>query len=288
LKRGWAFLLPAPVLVFTLVVLFWEPAKAGMFSVLVLLVTGYWFVRDKSARWWLERLARVGVSVSEILAIAAVVGLIIGSAAFTGLGFTLSLPLMRLGELSVFLFLGVTALISIVLGMGLPGIAIYFMQVALIVPALTEFGILPIAAHFFIYYFGVFSFITPPVCISAIAAASIAGAGPMETAWEAVKLGIVAFIVPFVFVLSPALLGEGAPWQMAVDFLTAAVGVIALSTSLRGFAARPIALVARLVLAASSITLFVPLGAGEGAWVSNALGVVPVVVILAANWRRSR
>ena len=96
--------------------------------------------------------------------------------------------------------------------MGLPGIAIYFMQVALIVPALIEFGILP---NFFIYYFGVFSFITPPVCISAIAAASIAGASPMRTGWEAVKLGVVAFIVPFVFVISRF-------WdRMAVDFVTA-------------------------------------------------------------------
>ena len=100
--------------------------------------------------------ARVGISMTEILAIAAVVGLIVGSAAFTGLGFTLSLPLLRLGEVSLFLFLAAVALISIVLGMGLPGIAIYFMQVALIVAALVEFGILPIAAHFFIYYFGTF------------------------------------------------------------------------------------------------------------------------------------
>lgn len=288
LKRGWAFLLPVPVLVFTLVVLFWEPAKAGMFSVLVLLVSGFWFVRDKPVRWWLDRLAAVGISVSEILAIAAVVGLIIGSAAFTGLGFTLSLPLLRLGELSVFLFLGVTALISIVLGMGLPGIAIYFMQVALIVPALTEFGILPIAAHFFIYYFGVFSFITPPVCISAIAAASIAGAGPMRTAWEAVKLGVVAFIVPFVFVLSPALLGEGAIWQMAVDFASAAGGVVALSASLRAFAAGPLTAVSRLVLAACSFALFVPVGLAHGAWMVNVLGAIPVLAILGANWRQSR
>ena len=130
--------------------------------------------------------------------------------------------------------MSVTALISIVLGMGLPGIAIYFMQVALIVPALIEFGILPIAAHFFIYYFGVFSFITPPVCISAIAAASIAGASPMRTGWEAVKLGVVAFIVPFVFVISPSLLGEGEVWRMAVDFVTAAGGVVAVSAALRG------------------------------------------------------
>lgn len=288
LKRGWAFLIPAPVLVFTLVVLFWEPAKAGMFAVLVLLVSGFWFVRDKSVRWWLETIAKVGISVTEILAIAALVGLIIGSAAFTGLGFTLSLPLLQLGEVSVFLFLGVTALISIVLGMGLPGIAIYFMQVALIVPALTEFGILPIAAHFFIYYFGVFSFITPPVCISAIAAASIAGAGPMRTGWEAVKLGVVAFIVPFVFVLSPSLLGEGPLWVMAVDFGTAAAGVIAVSAALRGFAVGPVAALGRVALGACALALFVPLSLAESAWIANVVGAVVLAAILGANWRQSR
>jgi TRAP transporter 4TM/12TM fusion protein len=288
LKRGWAFLIPAPVLVFTLVVLFWEPAKAGMFAVLVLLVSGFWFVRDEPLRWWLETIAKVGVSVTEILAIAAVVGLIIGSAAFTGLGFTLSLPLLQLGEVSVFLFLGVTALISIVLGMGLPGIAIYFMQVALIVPALTDFGILPLAAHFFIYYFGVFSFITPPVCISAIAAASIAEAGPMRTAWEAVKLGVVAFIIPFVFVCSPSLLGEGPLWVMAVDFLTAAAGVVAVSAALRGFAVAAVGAFGRLALGASSVALFLPLNFADAAWIANGLGGVALAAILGANWRQSR
>lgn len=288
LKRGWPFLVPVPVLVFTLVVLFWEPAKAGMFAVLVLLASGFWFVRDKPLRWWLHTLARVGISVTEILAIAALVGLIIGSAAFTGLGFTLSLPLLQLGEVSVFLFLGATALISIVLGMGLPGIAIYFMQVALIVPALIEFGILPIAAHFFIYYFGVFSFITPPVCISAIAAASIAGASPMRTGWEAVKLGVVAFIIPFVFVLSPSLLGEGEPWRMAIDFVTAAGGVVAVSAALRGFAFHPVAALERLVLAASALALFVPLSSTESAWMANAAGLTALVIIIATNRRQSR
>ena len=288
LKRGWPFLVPSPVLIFTLVVLFWEPAKAGMFAVLVLFATGFWFVRDKPWRWWFDTLARVGISVTEILAIAALVGLIIGSAAFTGLGFTLSLPLLQLGEVSVFLFLGVTALISIVLGMGLPGIAIYFMQVTLIVPALIEFGILPIAAHFFIYYFGVFSFITPPVCISAIAAASIAGASPMRTGWEAVKLGIVAFIVPFVFVLSPSLLGEGELWRMAVDFITAAGGVIAVSAALRGFAFRPIATLNRVVLAASALALFVPLSLTETAWLANVAGLTALVIIIVTNRRQSR
>ena len=278
LRRGWAFLVPAPVLVFTLVVLFWEPARAGMFAVLVLFATGYWYVRDKTAAEWGALVAKIGDSVSEILVIAAVVGLIVGSAAFTGLGFTLSLPLLRLGELSLLLFLGVTALISLVLGMGLPGIAIYFMQIALIVPALVEFGIPPLAAHFFIYYFGVFSFITPPVCISAIAAASIAEASPMRSGWEAVKLGVVAFIVPFVFVVSPSLLGRGAWGPMLVDATTAFVGVAALCVAVRGFLVQQVGWVGRIALAAAATAAFVPLGAGPQAWIGNALAVLVVVI----------
>jgi TRAP transporter 4TM/12TM fusion protein len=288
LREGWAFLIPAPVLVFTLVVLYWEPAKAGMFAVLVLLVAGFWFVRDKPLSWWLRLLARVGTSLTEILAIAAIVGLVVGSAAFTGLGFTLSLPLLQLGNVSLVLFLGVTALTSIVLGMGLPGIAIYFMQVALIVPALVEYGVPPIAAHFFIYYFGVFSFITPPVCIAAIAAASIAGAGPMRTAFEAVKLGVVAFIIPFVFVLSPSLLGQGDPWRTVMDLTSAAAGVFAVSAGLRGYVTSPLSRGERALLLIAALLLFLPVGATSLAYLWNLLGLFLAAVTLVSGLGRAR
>ena len=154
--------------------------------------------------------------------------------------------------------------------------------------AIMTLGILPIAAHFFIYYFGVFSFITPPVCIAAIAAASIAGASPMRTGWEAVKLGVVAFIIPFVFVISPSLLGEGEIWRMAVDFVTAAGGVVAVSAALRGFAVRQIATFSRLVLGASALALFVPLSFTDTAWMANAAGLTALVLVIGTNWRQSR
>jgi TRAP transporter 4TM/12TM fusion protein len=286
LRKGWAFLVPVPVLIVTLVGLSWEPSKAGMFSVLVLLGAGFWFVRDKPAAFWLDALARVGTSSSEILAIGAVVGLIVGSAAFTGLGFTLSLPLLELSRSSVVLFLLATALSSLVLGMGLPGIAIYFMQVALIVPTLVEFGVPPLAAHFFIYYFGVFSFITPPVAIAAIAAAGMAGAPPMRTAWESVKLGAVAFIVPFAFVLSPSLLGEGAVSRMAIDFATAAVGVVGLSAAFRGYLAAPLSRIERVVAGAASLALFLPLGSVPGARFWNVAGAAAGAAIVVRSFRR--
>ncbi|HAK54189.1 MAG: TRAP transporter fused permease subunit [Vicinamibacterales bacterium] len=266
LRRGWPFLLPLPILIVTLIVFFWEPARAGMFSVLVLVASGYWFVRDKSIRWWFDEVARAGQSVAEILTVAAVVGLIMGSASVTGLGFTLSVPLLQLADTSLLLFLTATAFISIVLGTGLPGIAIYFMQVALIVPSLVDSGVPPLAAHFFIYYFGVFSFITPPVCIAAIAAASIAGAGPMRTGWEAVKLGVVAFVVPFVFVLSPSLLGQGEAWATAVDCVTALLGVVAISVGLRGFLVAPVGPLARAACLVAALGLFLPVDLAAAAW----------------------
>ncbi|HXV59583.1 MAG TPA: TRAP transporter fused permease subunit [Vicinamibacteria bacterium] len=286
LRKGWPFLLPAPVLVFLLVGRSWEPARAGIVSVAVLIVAGAWLVRDKPPSFWLEAFERIGMSIVELLVIGAAVGLIVGSASFTGLGFTLSLPLLELGRSSLLFFLVVTALISIVLGMGLPGIAIYFMQVALVVPALVEMGVPPIAAHFFIYYFGVFSFITPPVAIAAIAAATIAGAGAMRTAWEAMKLGLVAFIVPFAFVLSPSLLGEGEWWRMAVDFATALAGMFALSAALRGFVTGPLSGRARWALGVAALSLFIPLGSVSHARVLNASGLLVAATVVWLDLRR--
>lgn len=259
LKTGWPYLLPLPVLIYTLVAMNWQPAKSGMFAVLILMVTGFWFVRDKKLRWWFDLIGRIGVSATEILAIGALVGIVLGAAASTGLSFTLTLPLVQLGEINVFLLLLVTAVISIILGMGLPGIAIYFMQVTLIVPALVKLDIVPIAAHFFIYYFGVFSLITPPVCVAPIAAAGIAGARPMATGWEAVKLGIVAFIVPFVFVFSPSLLAQGPIWMVVANLVLSILGVIAISVGLRGYLFARVPPLHRIAFAAAAVALFVPL-----------------------------
>ncbi|MDP4595314.1 MAG: TRAP transporter large permease subunit, partial [Beijerinckiaceae bacterium] len=181
LKKGWPFLIPLPVLIYTLVWLLWQPETAGMFATFVLIACGYWFVRDKTWQWWYDTLADAGVQVTEIIIVGLLVGLILGATSMTGLSFTLTEPLLLLGTISPMLLLVATAFISLVLGMGLPGIAIYFMQVTLIVPALVAFGILPIAAHFFIFYFGVFSLITPPVAVAAMAAAGIAKSSPWET-----------------------------------------------------------------------------------------------------------
>jgi TRAP transporter 4TM/12TM fusion protein len=281
LKKGWPFLIPLPVLIYTLVWLLWQPETAGMFATFVLIASGYWFVRDKPLRWWYDTIADAGVQVTEIIIVGLLVGMILGASSMTGLSFTLTEPLLALGAVSSFLLLVATAIISLILGMGLPGIAIYFMQVTLIVPALVKFGITPIAAHFFIFYYGVFSLITPPVAVAAMAAAGIAKASPWDTGIEACKMGIVAFIVPFVFVYSPTLLAQGPIWLITTNFVSAAVGVLAIGAALRGYFLAEISFPVRLVLFAAAIGLFLPVD-GHHALVFVNIGSLAVVAVLLA------
>ncbi len=288
LRHGWAYLLPLPVLIYTLVWLLWPPERAGMFAVLLLLVCGYWYVRHKSIGWWYQVIAQAGLQVCEIIVVALLVGIILGVSSMTGMSFTFTEPLVELGNYSYVLLLVATAVISLILGMGLPGIAIYFMQVTLIVPSLVKFGILPIAAHFFIFYYGVFSLITPPVAVAAIAAAGIAKSAPLRTGYEACKLGAVAFIVPFVFVFSPTLLAQGPLWLITINFASACLGILALSIALRGFFMAPVAFGWRVVLFACALGLFLPV---EGSGIKAAINVASLVIgaaLVGANWLAAR
>ena len=285
LKKGWPFLVPLPILIYTLVWLLWQPETAGMFATFVLVAAGYWFVRDKPLKWWYDVVADAGVQVTEIIIVGLLVGMILGASSMTGLSFTLTEPLLLLGAISPMLLLVATAIISLILGMGLPGIAIYFMQVTLIVPALVKFGITPIAAHFFIFYYGVFSLITPPVAVAAMAAAGIAKASPWDTGVEACKMGIVAFIVPFVFVFSPSLLAQGPFWLVMTNFLSAAIGVVAIAVALRGYFHSEVGFAVRLVLFAAAIGLFLPVDGHDLLIFVNVAGLVIALGLLAINAR---
>ncbi len=288
LRQGWIFLLPLAGLLFTLLVLYWQPAKSAIASSILAVIIGATFFKYRSLRWWLRELAKTGRSIAEIGVIGALVGLIIASCDLTGLGFSLSLILFKIGKANILLFLIVTAMMSLILGMGLPGIAIYIMQVALIVPAMVKMGIEPIAAHFFIMYFGVFSMITPPVALAAMAAAAIGNADLWETGWEAVKLSIIAFIVPFMFVFSPTLLFQGDPWLILINAVTAAMGVIAIGVGLRGFFFSTVGSLGRTLLILSALSLILPVGVFPLAWAVNLLGGIVTLGILIPNYLQKK
>jgi TRAP-type uncharacterized transport system fused permease subunit len=138
--------------------------------------------------------------------IVAGASFIIGILQVAGLGFAFTVMLVKFGDGNLFVLLLFAAVLCIILGMGMPTLAVYVLLAAIIAPSLVEVGIPALAAHMFILYLGMMSFLTPPVAIGAFFAASLAKAPPMVTAWTSMRFGWTAYVVPFMFVFAPALL----------------------------------------------------------------------------------
>src|SRR5687768_4985291 len=197
--------------------------------------------------------ARAGVTVAMAVAAA---GLIIGALFLSGIGMKFSYMLMTLSGGQLWLALVYTTFAAFILGLSLPTTAVYLTLAIIVAPGLVQMGVPKMAAHMFIFYMGVTSDLTPPTCLSPFAAAAIAGSPPMATAWQAMRLGAVLYIVPFMFVYQPALLMMG-PWpQILLAAGTAALGVICLAAALQGWLRTRVTFVERVILLAAG-SLFV-------------------------------
>lgn len=185
-------------------------------------------------------------------------GIIVGVVAFSGLGFTLGFILTSLGEKSLMLLLLGTAFCALMLGMGMPAVASYALTSALLASAITSFGISELAAHMFIFYFSVISNITPPIALAVFAAITLSGSSFWKTGIEACKLGILAYIVPFLFLFSPALLGQGSYADIILTAFTAIAGACYLGIALSGFLYRPVKSRVRLILFACGVAAILP------------------------------
>ncbi len=188
----------------------------------------------------------------------AAAGFVIGVLNISGLGFALTLWLISLAHGNLWVLLFISALVSLVLGMGMPTSAVYVLLAVLAGPSLVQAGVMKIAAHMFILYFGMLSMITPPVALAAYAAANISKAGPMETGWAAVRIGWAKFVLPFMFVLSPTLLMQGTPGAIIFDSITAMIGVYLATCGMLGYFQRPLPLVTRVVLCIAGLAAIVP------------------------------
>ena len=198
------------------------------------------------------------VSVMPIVAAVAAAGVVIGVLNLTGLGLMLSGLILDLGGESIWVILLLTAVVSFILGMGLPTSAAYLLLAVLIAPALTQLGLPAISAHMFIFYFGLVSAITPPVALAAYAAASISGAEANATAVQAIRLGFVKLLVPFLFVTMPGLLMIGTGIQIALSVLLATVALSSLTVSFAGWFLRPLGGAERGAMVASSLLVLWP------------------------------
>ena len=145
-----------------------------------------------------------------------------------------------------------------ILGMGLDAIPVYVTLATLMGPALINLGVSPMAAHLFVVYWGLASFFTPPLCIAVFVAVSISGAKLWETGWEAVRLGIAVFIVPFAFVLNDGLLLKGAPIHIVLNIAAALIGAVLLACGVRGWAMGPLNMAGRILATIGGILLIGP------------------------------
>lgn len=286
MASGWPFLLPFVVLVYALFVLNARPEYAAVVATASVLVIGIWRHRRGTGGFGPgaipELLRQVGLSVVDILMIGAAAGIIIGVMNISALGFAMTMALVGLGSGNLPALLAIAALTSIVLGMGMPTLGVYLLLATLIAPALVEVGIAPIAAHLFVLYFGMLSMITPPVAIAAFAAATIAGARPMRTGWEAAVFGWSAFVIPFLFVLSPPLLLIGTWAEIAHVTVVSLAGVWLITAAIVGYALKPANLVQRAILAVAGLLLLLPHDADTSLWPDLA-GAALGAVVLAWN-----
>jgi TRAP-type uncharacterized transport system fused permease subunit len=229
-----------------------------------------------------------GSAVVDLILICAVAGMFIGILNITGLAFGLTLQLLTITGQNLPAMLALTAIMAIVLGLGLPTVGVYIIMATLIAPALVKVGVAPMAAHMFLLYFGIMSMVTPPVALSAFAAANIAGADVDKTGWTATRIGWAAYIVPFLFVLSPSLLMHGAPLAIGWAVLTAAIGIWLGTIGVVGFFYAPVAWTWRVLFIVAGVLTLIPADMFPGAVYTDIVGLVLGAVLVARELRLRR
>ncbi len=222
-----------------------------------------------------EALAAGGQGMITVAVACGVAGIIAGTITMTGLATMLINGILTLAGNKVIIALFLTMLTCIVLGMGVPTTANYCIMAATCAPILIKMGVPDLAAHFFVFYFGIVADLTPPVALAAYAGAAIAQANPMKTALTATKLAIGAFIVPYAFALNPAMLFiNTTPWDVVLICVTSCVGMFAVSASLEGYFMHRMAWYERIVCAAGGLLLIYP------GLTTDLIGLSAVVVVL--------
>jgi len=297
LKTGWIYIFVFALLIFLMVAFRWE-TTAPFYAIALLLVVNQ-FMRSHrfTLSGFLDMIVKVGRTLAELTAVLLGIGMIVGAFQATGLSGPLATELIALAGDSVFLLLIMGALTSFVFGMGMTVTACYIFLAVVLAPALEQAGLNVLAVHLFILYWGMVSYITPPVALGAFAAASMAGASAMRTGVEAMRLGGVIYIAPFFFVLNPALIGEAGAAEVIAVFACALIGVWFISAAMQGyvsfvggFPGGPVGLAARLVLALAGLMVAAPAGGvmGIGHVTLTVSGFVIALVPLGLAWMGGR
>jgi TRAP transporter 4TM/12TM fusion protein len=287
MRFGWVFLIPLGFLIYALMIENWEAGKAGMGAVVLTFAVGFFQKETRpSFKAIVNSLEETGRTLLDIIAITALAGLVIGALQLSGLTFKLSLILVSLSGGNVFLLLFLTAFVCIVLGMSLPTAVVYITLAVLVGPALIQLGVDPLAAHLFLFYFGMLSLITPPNCLATFTAAAIAHSDFWKTGWTGMRLGIAAYVVPFVFALHPSLILKGSYGENLLAFTAATIGTFLLAIGCVGYLFRPLTWMKRGGFCVSGLLLMLP--TWHGAWlIADFSGLTLGIILMLWEWNGS-
>ena len=293
LREGWYFIAVFIALIIMLLYMQRE-AQAPYYATAVLLIINQF---SKEHRWdWaglINFIRGVGLLFAELMAILAGVGLIIGALTLTGKVGSITYELTQFAAGNTLLLLFMAAVTSFVLGIGMTITAAYLFLAVTVAPALTQGGLDKLAVHLFLMYWGMISFITPPVAIGAFAAATVAKAAPMKTGFEAMRLGSIIYFVPFFFVLNPALIGRGEASEIAIVIVTTVAGITLIAGGLQGYLygvgkldGNPMGFVGRALLVVGGIILALPGNEviGYDHWQINAAAAVVTAAGVLFSW----
>ena len=285
LREGWVIVPCLFILVYTLMIIRLNPSTAGVYSSFLAIPFLLIAPRARGNFWKnvLTSLEKTGIMLMNISALVAGAGIIIGVVSVSGFGFNIAYTLTSLSNNNLFLLLFIAAVTSVILGMGMPPVPAYALVGTLVAPALVGLGILPLAAHLFILYFATVANWTPPVALACFAASSLSNANPNKIGLIAMRLGILAYIIPFLFVYSPALiLNDANAGAILFSVITAIIGAVVLGVGLAGYFCQFIPASRRLLFCLSGAALLIPFHKDLGATVImiNAAGFVIAVLLL--------
>ena len=257
LRRSFLLL---PILVLVVVMLLdYTPFMAAFIATLSAMAVSWFSPEHRMGPRRILKALEVGGRRTVLIAAAcAGAGLIVGVVTLTGIGLNVSSLVISASGGSTIVALLLIMVASILMGMGTPTTVAYIIVATLGVPALENLGFAALPSHFFVFYFGVISMVTPPVAVAAYAGAEIAGAGMMRVGFIATRLCLVAFIIPFIFIFEPALLMVGSASNILAAFVTAMIGIVALAGALEGWYFRPLGWAFRFLLFASAILMIIP------------------------------
>lgn len=274
LKNGFYLAFPLLLLLFLMAVMGWSPLRSGFWAIIASIAVSY--LRRETwltPRRLFEAFKKGAMDALTVAIICIISGIVIGTLSLTSLGLKFSAILVSLANGNMVVLLVLAAVAGVILGMGMATTSVYIVLAVLVAPALTQMGVSPLAAHLFVFYYGCLSSITPPVATASFSAAALTDSKPFALGFQAWKLSLSGYIIPFMFIFNPELLFQGSPLGVVKALVTALIGIYALSCSIEGYMKKSLVWPFRVLLFAAALLLI-----DSRLW-TDAAGLVIVVGI---------